>query len=619
MIIFLSKLKVAYSLGIWSIFYYLKYRLILKLKVNSIFKTNRIIPKGPYFHSIKKNLNQSLIPLKLNKSFPLLFGRWTYFVPTSSPKCFFNPFTGKKSTKYKSNWWKIPDFDEEIGDIKIIWELSRMHWVVALAQRASQGKKKSLEMLNFWLDDWCLKNPMYQGPNWKCGQETSIRVINLAIAALILRQINSSEDSLLRLIEIHLERIEPTLDYAISQNNNHGTSEAAALFIGGSWLHLRGFSNGKRLENLGRKWLENRAKKLIGNCGSFSQYSLNYHRLMLDTFCITEVWRQNLNLPTFSKIWLDRMILATKWLQMMVNSFNGDGPNIGANDGAHLLQLSDKKFRDFRPSVQLAMAIFVGKSSYDSSVFKDDTLCWLNIKLPKVIEKSVSNYMADDGGYCVFKNDTMMAVMRYPRFNFRPGHADALHFDFWLGSLNILRDGGTFSYNSGIKWINYFGGVESHNTIQFDNRDQMRRLSRFLYADWLKTSYIKPLYKSENFIKFEAGYKDSYGAHHLRKIIFSKQTIEISDKISGFTNIAVLRWRLMPAKWKLKRMSNKVSLQLSEPLHFSLDIETSMDIKRLEIVKGWESKHYLEKTKIPVLELEVKDFGRIITKINWQK
>ena len=32
--------------------------------------------------------------------------------------------------------------------------------------------------------------------------------------------------------------------------------------------------------------------QLIGRDGSFSQYSLNYHRLMLDTFCIVEIWRQ---------------------------------------------------------------------------------------------------------------------------------------------------------------------------------------------------------------------------------------------------------------------------------------------------------------------------------------
>ena len=41
-----------------------------------------------------------------------------------------------------------------------------------------------------------------------------------------------------------------------------------------------------------------------------------------------------------------------------------------------------------------------------------------------------------------------MAMLRYPRFRYRPGHADALHLDLWLGDRNILRDGGTYSYNA---------------------------------------------------------------------------------------------------------------------------------------------------------------------------
>ena len=42
------------------------------------------------------------------------------------------------------------------------------------------------------------------------------------------------------MITLHLVRIAATLPYAIAQDNNHGTSEAAALFIGGAWLDATG-------------------------------------------------------------------------------------------------------------------------------------------------------------------------------------------------------------------------------------------------------------------------------------------------------------------------------------------------------------------------------------------
>ena len=59
----------------------------------------------------------------------------------------------------------------------------------------------------------------------------------------------------------------------------------------------------------GRGWLENRAKKLIGKDGSFSQYSLNYHRMLLDTLSIAEVWRQRSETPSFSLIFYSQEII----------------------------------------------------------------------------------------------------------------------------------------------------------------------------------------------------------------------------------------------------------------------------------------------------------------------
>src|SRR5690606_8044198 len=167
------------------------------------------------------------------------------------------------------------------------------------------------------------------------------------MAALLLGRSGSTTPSLLELVRLHLQRIAPTLRYAIAQDNNHGTSEAAALFIGGSWLVAHGVREGERWQRLGRKWLENRAARLIGEDGSFSQYSLNYHLVLLDTFCMVEIWRQRQSFPSFSPLWYARSLAATRCLHAMVNTENGDGPNLGANDGARLLQLTDTDYRDF--------------------------------------------------------------------------------------------------------------------------------------------------------------------------------------------------------------------------------------------------------------------------------
>ena len=82
----------------------------------------------------------------------------------------------------------------------------------------------------------------------------------------------------------HAERIAPTMLYAVAQDNNHGTSEAAALYVAGLFLARHGdAAAGRRYAALGRRWLEERIGRLVMPDGLFSQRPTNYHRLMLDT------------------------------------------------------------------------------------------------------------------------------------------------------------------------------------------------------------------------------------------------------------------------------------------------------------------------------------------------
>ena len=45
----------------------------------------------------------------------------------------------------------------------------------------------------------------------------------------------------------------------------------------------------------------------------------------------------------------------------MTNTANGNGPNIGGNDGARLFVLSNTDYKDFRPSIQLSVILFINK------------------------------------------------------------------------------------------------------------------------------------------------------------------------------------------------------------------------------------------------------------------
>lgn len=670
-----TQLRTALALGLPNLGRVLWYRAGVKLGINPVRRLQARIPDGPFFTppplagggwgegaALPAGIAFPTrdVPLPgaqtpdASQELPAPLRRWwqrqDYFGwfrvdDPAIPHWHRNPFTGAEVPEPLRPWWQIPDFDTRVGDIKTIWEASRFDWVLTFAQHACLGEPAGLERLNAWLADWVAHNPPYRGPNWKCGQEASIRVMHLAVAARLLGQVRRPAPALVGLLVAHLRRIAPTLRYAIAQDNNHGTSEAAALFIGGTWLaslgepagsapslttaglRVEGAGGGRtppgagpvvdaaearRWARLGRKWLENRAARLIAVEGSFSQYSVNYHRLMLDTYSLVDHWRRTLELPAFSPRLYDRLAAATRWLQALTQPETGDAPVLGANDGARLLPLGDSDYRDYRPAVQLAMALFLDRRAYggvdDGRASWNLPLRWLNIPLPTQAAAPPGSIQCDEGGYSLLRRGDAFALLRYPRFRFRPSQADALQVDLWLSGINHLRDAGSFSYNQGDDWLRYFSGTASHNTIQFDDRDQMPRLSRFLFGDWLRAEAVAPVVETPEAVTAAAGYTDAQGASHQRQVSLSAASLRVEDQVAGFARRAVLRWRLAPGDWTLDGATVR-----QRGAATTLRVTASMPIARMELTQGWESRYYLHREAVPVLEVEITQPGRLVS------
>lgn len=555
--------------------------------INGIFFTNS---KQILFN----NTSQLQAFENLKKGSHLFFDKYFYF-DSEHPNWHKNYFNNKISKYRNLNWWKIPDFDLELGDIKNLWELSRFDWVVQLSKLAANGDKRALNLLNSRLNNWIEENPFYKGVNWKCGQEASIRIIHLMLSSIILNQFKQPTDPFIKLIEAHVKRIAPTINYAISQNNNHGTSEAAALFVAGHFLTSNGLTEYKHLEVKGRKWLEDRAKVLFSKDGCFSQYSINYHRLALDTYSFCEIYRCLYELKPFKNQLYDKIKKAIIWLEILTDSESGDTPNIGANDGAMILNLFNCGYRDYRDSVQLANLLFNNRLIYPINDFKAEIykLFRINIENVKIDTPTIKSLIrGDKDGFFIYKNKKLLLVFKRPIFKFRPSHSDALHIDLWVNGQNIFRDGGTFSYNTTIDKTKYYNGTESHNTIQFDIEDQMPKISRFLFGSWLKESLFE-FYENENEISIKSGYINNLGIKHEREVIVNNDTINVIDDINGFKKEAKLIWRLNLSNWQL--IDNKNSNLIE------IDINKKTINGKVSVVNAFESRYYLNESEIPAI------------------
>jgi hypothetical protein len=603
---FSIKARTLLALGASNVLRVAAYKLSLKSGLSRVQRLKASPPQGPFF--VRTPLRPSLpAPSQAWRHEALYFDFRSFPLESAAPDWMLNPYTGKRLTGPDRPWWQIPDFDPAVGDIKVIWEPSRLSWVLAAAERAAAGSDEGWEQLETWLSDWCENNPPYRGPNWKCGQEASIRVMHLAMAAIILSNSENPTPGLICLIEIHLKRIEPTIQYAIGQDNNHGTSEAAALFIGGAMLDRAGLRDGRRYTNIGRRLIENRVNHLVAEDGSFSQHSMTYHRLFLDTMAMAEVWRLRFGLPTFSERTRQRLARASEWLFAMIDPQSGDAPNLGANDGARVLPLTDTGYRDFRPTVQIAMELFCGEQAYLGAGSWNEPFAWLGIVSRGRPARAPGAARFDKGGYAILRAEEARAIFRYPRFRFRPGQSDALHVDLWLGSLNSLRDAGTFSYGIDNQTLKEFAGAAGHNTISFDGRDQMPRLGRFLFGEWLRSEDVSFDARTN---EAGAGYTDWCGNSHHRTVALGRRSLTVRDRVSGPFESAVLRWRLGGGNWHIE--GNRAS---DGQRHVT--ISSDVALARTEIVERQESLFYLERQPVPVLECELTSPSTIITEFSW--
>ena len=162
---------------------------------------------------------------------------------------------------------------------------------------------------------------------------------------------------------------------------------------------------------------------------------------MLDTLSMVEVWRQKVRAPKFSETFYKRAQAASFRLFNMINIKNGEGPNIGANDGARLLPLTNTKYRDFRPTVQLAYNLFFNQRAIEEIGPWDDSLKWLKISSSTIPTVKANSFNAGKGGFSVLRKREAMVLLKYPMFKFRPSHADALHVDLWIKGFSLSVEG----------------------------------------------------------------------------------------------------------------------------------------------------------------------------------
>lgn len=528
-----------------------------------------------------------------------------------------NPFTGQQISA-RQHWSRIDDF--AAGDIKIIWEPSRFAFSYTLVRAYwRSGDEAYAELFWRWVEDWQAHNPPQQGPNWKCGQEISFRLMAWCFGLYGFLEAAATTPArlaaLARMIAVSGQRIEANLRYALSQRNNHGISEALGLWTIG--LLFPEFRRAAAWRERGRRALEEQALALIYPDGAFAQHSLNYQRLMLHDY-LWALRLGDLHGQPFSAELKERVGQAGTLLYQLQDEMSGRLPNYGQNDGALVLPLNNCDYQDFRPAIQAVFYYRHGCRCYPPGPWDEDLL-WLYgpaaITAPLVIPQR-SDLEAEPGGYYTQRSKNGFVFIRCASFRHRPGQADMLHLDLWWRGQNIALDAGTYSYNAPAPWNNTLTRTAYHNTVSVDGLDQMDRAGRFLWLPWANSQVRCKQKSSQGYLAYWEGEHEGY--QRLKQPVYHRRAVLrlgeedywlILDALHSLGEHSYrLHWLLSDMIYEWNEYMGCLILHSDlSPYYIQMGVQTGRGVCSLtraddRTPRGWHSPYYYDRK--PALSVE---------------
>ena len=395
-----------------------------------------------------------------------------------------NPETGYHYDIHQ-HFTKIESLSEEAGDIKFVWEKSRFSWLLTICRYDYHFEEDHSEFVFSQILDWIDKNPLNCGPNYKCSQETSIRLNNWVFALHFYKNSPALTEErwkkIMTSIYWQIDHVYNNINYSrIAVRNNHAITETLTLYLMG--LMFPEMPGANKWKRNGIRWFEQEIDYQIERDGTYLQDSMNYHRVVVQllTYAIAIA---DANGEKFNDLVYERAYQSVNFLYQCQEPANGWLPNYGSNDGALFFPLSTADYRDYRPQLDALHGLLTGQPLYGDFLEDAQWVCHNVPAYRKVfskIEKQDGVVKFEKSGFYLIREKGTMSFIRCGLFKTN-GSTDQLHLDVWYKGTNMLVDCGTYQYNTTPELRKYFAGTESHNTVMLDDKDQMLKGPRFMW------------------------------------------------------------------------------------------------------------------------------------------
>ena len=557
---------------------------------------------------------------------PLLEGRWEFLgvwrADLTAPDWYLDPITGRRAPREKRSFRINTRSESETGNIKQVWELSRLqHLTLLAAAWFVTGNETYPTVVADQLQSWWRENPFLYGVNWTSGIEIGIRLISWVwirrlldgwVGAQALFEYNNEAVAQIFWHQKYLA----ALQSRGSSANNHVVAEAAGQLIAscafpwfaqsGQWrassasLLERELSHNTFPSGMNREQASD-YQGFVAELGMLAavEADMSGHPLADDTWqllCRTvdasaALLDQNLRAPRQGDSDEGQALLvdppaSNRWASLLAAGASLFGPaDWWPTCGATLLSTVLASLTDRSP-------IAVGRAAQRPSHFADAGLTLLRTRAAHGNEI----WCRCDGGPHGYLSLAAHA------------HADALSIEVRCGGVDIFADPGTYCYHGAPEWRRYFRSTLAHNTIELAAQDQSLSGGPFLWLRHAETGAVTVELGDDLAIQAWSAEHDGYEsldppARHRRTVQLDRQRrrIDLVDRIDTVGDHPVrMAFHLGPAveaelgeataglRWSMGDKSGYRSATVSLPG----ELRWSMHRGECDPILGWYSDRF---------------------------
>ncbi|HVZ02909.1 MAG TPA: alginate lyase family protein [Dongiaceae bacterium] len=378
-----------------------------------------------------------------------------------------------------------------VGNVKSLWEPSRLHHVTLLAAAfRAGGDPRHAERAAEHLRSWWRANPPLRGIHWLSGIELGMRLIAWVWTRRLLADWPGVEElfernpDFRRQLQQH-QRWLAALYSRGSSANNHLIAEAAGLFIAAT--AFRGPPS-DRWARLAQRILEREAAAQTFADGMNRELAFGYHGYVLGLLILAGIEGEAGGRPMSDDYWriVARMsdALAANLGDEMIPPRQGDG------DDAWALLVDAREAGPAEAMLELGGALVGARDWWP----KPKRRALLAALVPQVARGRVppgprpatrpDRFPA--AGITYLRGGLLSCRVDHGPHGFLStcahGHADALSFELRIGGRPVLVDPGTYCYQGEPAWRRYFRSTVAHNTLEIEGADQAAQAGPFLWS-----------------------------------------------------------------------------------------------------------------------------------------